>query len=224
MAYLLAIGFLIGMRHALEADHVAAVATLATRARSTAECVRQGALWGVGHTATLFLFGTLVLLVDQAIPARLAAGLELAVGLMLIGLGIDVIRRVVRDGVQVQTQVREHDEEIGHAHDHGRQRRGGMRALLVGLMHGMAGSAALILLTLDRTTSIGMGMVYIGMFGLGSTLGMALLSLTIAIPMRVSADSLSRFQGRLHWAVGLLSMVVGAIAIYDAGVAGVWVR
>lgn len=224
---LLVLGFLIGIRHALEADHVAAVATLATQAKSPAECIRHGAFWGIGHTITLFLFGTVVLLIDTVMPTRLAAGLELAVGIMLVLLGLDVIRRVHRD--RIHFHIHEHGDGKRHlhthshkgepshnAHEHTHTRVGSIRALAIGLMHGMAGSAALILLTLERTPSVGVGMLYMLLFGLGSVLGMAMLSAAIAIPFRTSGSRLTRFRNGLQWVVGLATIVLGCLTVYES--------
>lgn len=223
----LALGFLIGMRHALEADHVAAVATLATRARTPAECIRHGAFWGIGHTVTLFLFGAGVLLIDTVIPARVAAGLELAVGVMLIVLGADVIRRVRRD--RIHFHVHEHGDGTRHvhthshrneadhvAHDHVHPRPSSIRALVVGLVHGMAGSAALIVLTLERTQSLTVGMLYMLVFGVGSILGMALLSAVIAVPFRLSANGLTKFRYGLQWTVGVATLALGLTTVYTS--------
>ncbi len=227
MLGLLFLGFLIGMRHALEADHVAAVATLATQAKTPAECIRHGAFWGIGHMITLFFFGTVVLLIDTAMPARLAAGLELVVGIMLVVLGLDVIRRVRRD--RIHFHIHEHSDgkrhlhphshkgEPGHeTHQHAHPQVGTLRALAIGLMHGMAGSAALILLTLERTPSVTVGMLYMLLFGLGSLLGMALLSAAIAIPFRSSAGRLTRFRNGLQWVVGLATVVLGCLTVYES--------
>lgn len=227
MSGLLALGFLIGMRHALEADHVAAVATLATRAKTPAECIRHGVCWGIGHTVTLFLFGTVVLLIDTVTPNRLAAALELAVGIMLVILGADVIRRARRD--RIHFHVHEHDDGTRHlhrhshrnesehvAHDHEHPRVGSFRALAIGLMHGMAGSTALILLTLERTQSITFGMLYMLLFGVGSILGMALLSALIAVPFRLSTSGLTGFRTGLQWVVGVGTIVLGCLTVYDS--------
>lgn len=225
MAGVLVLGFLIGMRHALEADHIAAVATLATRVKTPAECIRHSALWGVGHTVTLFLFGTVVLLVDSVIPSRLVAWLELAVGVMLVILGLDVIRRVRRDRIHFHQHVHgdgtrhlhlhAHAGEPTHdAHEHTHKTVSGLRALVIGLVHGMAGSAALILLTLERTPSAAVGMVYMLLFGLGSILGMTLLSVVIAIPFRLSASGLTRFRDGLQWVVGLATFALGCATVY----------
>jgi ABC-type nickel/cobalt efflux system permease component RcnA len=230
---LLSLGFLLGMRHALETDHVAAVASLATRSRSMGDTLRQGAVWGAGHTLTLFIFGSLVLLLDTVIPETLAQVLEFMVGLMLIGLGIDVLRRQLRErmhfhvhrhadgylhfhvhshaGEQVQAAVHHHH------HHHGRFP---LRALLVGMMHGMAGSAALILLTLQSVHSPLTGMLYILLFGVGSIAGMAALSAIIAVPLCYSTSSLRRAQNGLHALIGLATLYVGGMMVYHIGIAG----
>jgi ABC-type nickel/cobalt efflux system permease component RcnA len=227
MLGLLSLGFLIGMRHALEADHVAAVSSLATRTRSPADCVRQGVFWGVGHTVTLFLFGSMVLILNGVLPEGLAAGLELGVGLMLVGLGADVLRRLVRNGVHFHVHDHEqglrhfhghsHRGESGHQHHHGHASHLPWRALAVGLMHGMAGSAALIVLALKAAPSAPAGLLYILFFGLGSIAGMAFLSLAIALPLRVSPGGLTRFHGYLHAAVGILTIALGLATAAESG-------
>jgi ABC-type nickel/cobalt efflux system permease component RcnA len=228
MVSLLVLGFFIGMRHALEADHVAAVSSLATRSASPRECVRQGVFWGLGHTFTLFLFGSTVLLVDRALPERLASGLELAVGLMLVALGVDVLRRLAKD--RVHFHLHEHEDGVRHfhghshagesangAHGHGHWRKVPLRALVVGLVHGMAGSAALILLTLESVPSVAAGLLYILLFGAGSIAGMALLSVVIAVPLRFSAAGLTRLHGLLHGSIGLATVAIGVVTAYGAG-------
>ena len=202
---LLSLGFLLGMRHALESDHVAAVASLATRSRSMGDTLRQGAVWGAGHTLTLFIFGSLVLLLDTVIPETLAQALEFMVGLMLIGLGIDVLRRQLRERIHF------------HVHRHGRFP---LRALFVGMMHGMAGSAALILLTLQSVHSPLTGMLYIMLFGVGSIAGMAALSAIIAVPLCYSISSLRWAHTGLQALVGITTLYVGGMMVYDIGIAG----
>lgn len=222
MLSLLFLGFLIGMRHALEADHVAAVASLSTASRSMRQTVKQGAAWGLGHTITLFLFGSIVIFMNTVMPERLAFWLEFTVGLMLIGLGIDVIRRMLRDRVHFHTHrhadqgehfhAHSHAGESNHtksAHSHTHEPRFPLRALLVGLMHGMAGSAALILLTLETIDSAWLGLLYMALFGIGSMAGMAALSFVIAIPLRASAQRLTWFHNGLQVTIGLFTIGLG---------------
>ena len=216
-------GFLLGIRHALEADHVAAVASLSARSTSVAKAVRLGAVWGVGHTLTLFVVGTAVLVADTIVPERLARALELAVGLMLVVLGVDVLRRLVRS--KVHFHVHEHDDGTTHFHAHSHAGEAGhrhahtdgfsMRALLVGLMHGMAGSAALVLLTLSNTPSLAAGLVYIAIFGLGSICGMALLSVAIAVPLRYSARTTTWLHQSLQGVIGVITIALGVSLIYE---------
>ena len=226
VASVLFFGFLIGLRHALEADHVAAVATLATRQSTIGQTMVQGAAWGVGHTLTLAVFGGIVLLMGKALPEDYALGLEFAVGVMLVALGADVLRRLWRDRVHFHTHVHEGGERHFHAHSHaGGPGHGGhphfrvgrwpVRALCVGMVHGMAGSAALVLLTLERVGSVGVGLLYILLFGAGSILGMALLSIAIALPLRATAKRLSYAHQGLVGIVGVTSCVIGLQIVYS---------
>jgi ABC-type nickel/cobalt efflux system permease component RcnA len=221
MIYLL-FGFLIGMRHALEADHLAAVATLAARSNSFADTIRQGTVWGIGHTITLLLFGSLVIWSDSVMPEQVARWLEYAVGVMLVILGLDVIRRVIRERVhfhrhghkdgQSHFHAHSHAGEKAHdaaAHQHSHDARFPLRALAIGLVHGMAGSAALIILTLETISSPLQGMLYMLFFGVGSMLGMALLSAAIAIPLRHSARGLTWLHNGLQLVIGAATIMIG---------------
>ncbi len=231
MFTVLLFGFLIGMQHAMEADHVAAVASLASRSSSLRQTATQGAVWGFGHSLALFLFGSMVLLMDAVVPERFALGLELAVGLMLVLLGLDVLRRVVRDRIHFHRHQHgtadhvhahshrgggEHDSDPHH-HDHP-SRVFPLRALLVGLMHGMAGSAALIVLTLNSVESLAQGLFYILLFGIGSILGMAILAMVISLPLRYSARSLTWAHNGLQLLVGVVTVGLGASLVYQLGV------
>lgn len=229
---LLSLGFVLGMRHALESDHVAAVASLATCSNSIGDTLRQGAVWGAGHTLALFVFGSLVLLLDTVMPEKLAQGLEFMVGLMLAGLGIDVLRRLLRNSIhfhvhrhaegQLHIHAHSHTGERDHAllHDHHHHGPGQfpLRALFVGIMHGMAGSAALILLTLQSVNSPLTGMVYIVLFGVGSIAGMAALSVIIAVPLRYSAAGMTCLHHGLQAVIGVTTLVIGSVMVFDTGI------
>ena len=215
-------GFLLGMRHALEADHVAAVASLTDRNTTLAEAARLGAAWGLGHTLTLVIFGTAVLAADTLVSERLAWALELGVGLMLVALGADVLRRLVRDKVHFHAHRHDDGTTHFHAHSHGdgedhRHHHGRLpkRAIFVGSMHGMAGSAALVLLTVSQAPSLLGGLLYIGIFGLGSIAGMALLSTAIAVPLHYSARTLTWMGNGLQGVIGGGTIVIGLALIYS---------
>jgi len=235
MSFLLFLGFLIGMRHALEADHVAAVASLATKTTSVKSAIKQGAVWGLGHTITLFLFSSIVIMTDSIIPETFANGLEFVVGIMLVFLGGDVIRRLIRDKIHFHSH--QHDGEGTHfhahkhtskldsnkphatsAHKHEHNTDFPIRALYVGMMHGMAGSAALIILTLQSVTSVTTGLLYILIFGIGSIIGMAALSVIIVIPLRRSAKGLTWINNGLQGVIGIATIALGSILIYDIGI------
>ncbi len=226
MLSVLGLGFLIGMKHALEADHVAAVASLASGGKSIGETTRMGVAWGLGHTVTLFLIGSVVLVLDWMVPETIALILEFVVGLMLVGLGIDVMVRMTRrkahfhahaHGDAHHFHAHRHAPEGKHdapAHTHAHPRGLPIRALLVGIVHGLAGSAALVLLTLSTIQSLWLGLAYMLLFGLGSVVGMAILSCAIALPLRFTA-------ARLTWAFRGLTAGVGAATVV-LGVSIAW--
>src|SRR5947208_667009 len=200
---ILGLGFLLGMQHALEADHIAAVSSIAARRSHVADIVKHGLTWGLGHTLTLFVFAGAAILLGHAIPESVARPIETAVGLMLIGLGAHVLWRLWRDRVHfhrhghgdgtVHFHAHSHAGETSpharaaHAHDHGFR----WRTLLVGLMHGMAGSAALLVLTVSQASSPAAGLCYVALFGIGSMVGMGALSPTIAVPLAVCSRLLT---------------------------------
>jgi hypothetical protein len=226
MLTLLGLGFVLGLRHALEADHAAAIASLATQSRSVLQTMKQGIVWGFGHTVTLLLFGSIVLIIGVVIPERFADALECAVGFMLVGLGLDVFRRMRNERIHFHLHQHSHAAPHFHAHSHApnmphteaahqhtHPQGFPYRAFIVGLMHGMAGSAALILLTLNTVMSPLMAIGYIVIFGLGSILGMGVLSVVIAIPLWYSARSLTWVHHSLQGVVGISTIVLGGYVI-----------
>jgi hypothetical protein len=234
LSSILMFGFLVGMRHALEADHLAAVATLATRSRSVAQTMGLGMAWGMGHSLTLMLFGGAVLVLGVVVPVQAAQALELAVGVMLVLLGSDVLYRLRRERIHFHRH--RHSDGVAHFHAHSHVderaphdperhghrhlRRFPARALLVGMVHGMAGSAALILLSLEAVGSVSWGLAYIAIFGIGSILGMALLSAAIAVPMRLTSRHLTRVFDGLSATVGLATVLLGCYMVYRIGFGG----
>ncbi len=231
MLYVLGLGFMIGMKHALEADHIAAVASLAAGNRSINETTKLGVAWGLGHTATLFLVGSVVLLADSVVPETVAHMLELVVGIMLIVLGIDVMVRMMRKKAHFHAHdhggnhhfhahrhaLKGRNDKTNHSHNH----PSGLpvRALLVGLVHGLAGSAALVLLTLSTITSLWLGLTYMVLFGIGSIVGMAMLSCVIVVPLRFTAERLTWAWRGLNVGIGAITMVLGISIAWRMAVA-----
>jgi len=225
----LLLGVLLGMRHALDADHVAAVASLATRSASGRETVRLGVAWGIGHTLTLFAVSLAVLLLGASFSGPVATVAEFAVGIMLVVLGADVVWRAVRERIHVHPHTHPDGRVHLHAHSHaseqkphrhsrhGHAHKSGMpaRALAVGLMHGLAGSAALLLLTVATVERPALGILYVALFGLGSILGMAALSLVVSLPLRALARYATPLLGGLHILVGSSTMILGAWIIIE---------
>jgi ABC-type nickel/cobalt efflux system permease component RcnA len=226
----LGLGFLLGMQHALEADHIAAVSSIAARRSDIRDIVKHGLTWGLGHTLTLFVFAGAAILIGHAIPAQVARPLEIAVGIMLVGLGTHVLWRLWRDRVHFHQHghgdgtkhihVHSHTNEAiphqksHHLHQHGFR----WRSLLVGLMHGMAGSAALLVLAVSQVTNPAYGVFYVLLFGIGSMLGMGALSVVIAVPLAVSARWLTWANHGLQGAVGLGTIAIGSMTIYSMAV------
>ena len=231
MFSILLFGFLIGMRHALEADHIAAVASLTASTNSVWHGIKQGAAWGLGHTITLFLFGSIVLFVANIVTGQVVQIIEFVVGIMLVFLGADLLWRMQRDRVHFHTHSHGGGKQHFHAHSHKGEAKQDhnsdshvhkhtkgfpVRALLVGLMHGMAGSAALILLTLQTMTSPWLGLVYIAIFGIGSIAGMALFSLVLAVPLN-AARHMTRLYNGLQLVIGLATIGLGVFTMAQIG-------
>jgi hypothetical protein len=222
---ILGLGFLLGMQHALEADHIAAVSSIAARRSHVGDIVKHGLTWGLGHTLTLFAFAGVAILLGRAVPEHVAPPIETAVGIMLVGLGAHVLWRLWRDRVHfhrhghgdgtIHIHAHSHAGETiahsraPHAHAHGFR----WRTLLVGLMHGMAGSAALLVLTVSQASSPAAGLGYIALFGIGSMIGMGALSAVIAVPLAVSARWLTWANSGLQGAVGVITIAIGVMTI-----------
>src|SRR5690349_2396259 len=224
---ILGLGFLLGMQHALDADHIAAVSSIAARRSHVSDIVKHGLTWGFGHTLTLFVFAGVAMLLGRAIPETIAKPIEGAVGIMLICLGAHVLWRLWRDRVHfhrhghadgtVHFHAHSHAGDTLphvrtlHAHEHGFR----WRTLLVGLMHGMAGSAALLVLAATQASSAAVGLGYVALFGIGSMIGMGALSAVIAVPIAVSARFLTVANRGLQGAVGVVTIAVGLVTLVE---------
>lgn len=219
MLSFLVFGFLIGLRHALEPDHVTAVVSLSTQGGTLRDHARNGAWWGVGHALTLLVLAGACVAFGVVIPEHVGQLLEAVVGLMLIGLGVSVFVRMRRgrvhahghehaDGVR-HVHVHAHEHGASHAHPHS-----SLRTIGVGAVHGLAGSAALVLLVSSTAQSPALSLAYIALFGAGAILGMMLIAMTISLPLRFSAR-------RFAWGHRLLSAGVGAFSIV-LGLQWIW--
>jgi hypothetical protein len=225
-----AFGFVLGLKHAIEADHLAAVSTIVSERKSLLSSLLVGGLWGVGHTISLFIAGILVIVLHVEISARTALFLEFCVGLMLVALGVNALRKLARGG-HLHLHVHQHGGRAHvHPHIHDREPETdphthhgfgpGMRPLLVGMVHGLAGSAALMLLVLSTLSSPLVGLAYIAVFGIGSIGGMMLMSALVSLPLYLTATRFTRANLAMRGLAGLFSLSFGLFMIYEIGIAG----
>jgi ABC-type nickel/cobalt efflux system permease component RcnA len=245
------LGFLLGMRHATDPDHVIAVATIVTRQRSAKSAALIGSLWGLGHTATIMLVGGVIILFDVVIPPRIGLAMEFSVALMLILLGIASLSGLTKRVTDALTPGAEpaagthvhphHHSDYVHSHAHGHdsgahghedsqtplsridRALGGLgayqavRPLVVGIVHGLAGSAAVALLVLATIRNPVWAVVYLLLFGVGTIVGMMVITAVIALPLSYSAGRFATVHRYLGLAAGLLSLAVGLVLAYQIG-------
>jgi hypothetical protein len=190
----LAIGFLVGIRHATDGDHVVAVTAIASGERSIARAMRIGAAWGLGHSATLFLVGGAIVLFGLTVPPRLGLAFEMLVAVMLIGLGAWTLS----------------GRQIGHAHSI-------RRPIAVGFVHGLAGSAFVALLVLAAIPGWASQLAYLALFGLGTVAGMAAITAGIAVPATVAAHRFGSFSRGLRIASAVASIAFGLVLAHRVG-------
>ncbi|HSB12753.1 MAG TPA: sulfite exporter TauE/SafE family protein [Blastocatellia bacterium] len=215
---LLGLGFLFGLKHATEVDHIVAVSAIVSEHRKLSRAALVGALWGGGHTLSLVIVGSLVLALRIAIPQGVASWLEFGVAMMIIALGVGAVRRALRDRADFHVHTHDHNCVLhAHVHFHEREapehshaiRRIGFKPAVIGAMHGLAGSAALTLLVLTQIHSAALGLIYLCVFGVGSIAGMLLMSSLIGLPFALSARKLSGIHHRLQMLAGALSVAFG---------------
>lgn len=236
-------GFLLGMRHATDADHVIAVTTILSRSRRFLHSTVIGALWGFGHTVTVLIVGTAIIAFNLIIPAPVGLAMELAVAVMLIALGIlnltGAMRRVT-ERLTPPAPLHGHDhahlhahpdEPAEHGHDHAHLHGHGSdpgllatfgwyqlaRPVVVGLVHGLAGSAAVALLVLATISDTGTAIAYLVIFCLGVAAGMAMLTTLIGLPFLVSRTRSERINRWLTVGSGVLSLALGIYLGYQIG-------
>lgn len=244
---LLGLGLAFGLKHATEVDHVVAVSTVVSEHRNVWRSALVGGLWGAGHTASLIIVGLFVLVFRVAIPPRVANWLEFGVALMIIGLGVLAMTRVFRKRADLHIHRHQHRHDPDgqthvhiHFHEHGTPEhegvapsprpaaippihshavsRIGLKPIFVGAMHGLAGSAALTLLVLTQIQAVSLGLLYLVVFGFGSTLGMLLMSGLIGLPFALSGRHLGKVGYGLQAVAGSVSVTFGLWYAYQLAI------
>jgi len=224
----LTLGFVLGLRHALDADHLAAVSTFVTEERSLLRSSLIGVSWGLGHTAALLVFGLGVAAFRFALTPRFSQFLEFLVGCMLILLGGNVLYKLAKGrALHVHTHAHDggphthlhlHPAAAGHDHPHQhRSLRLGGRPFVVGVVHGLAGTAALMMLVVGAIPSLWLAAGYILIFGVGSIGGMTVMSLLMTVPLTLAARRLGLIERLIRLAAGLFSLVFGLYLVWEVG-------
>ena len=239
---IIALGFFLGMRHATDPDHVIAVTTIVSRERQISKSAWIGAFWGIGHTLTIFVVGAAIIFFDLVIPPRIGLSMELAVGLMLVLLGVmnvlSFFRAVpVGDNGQVHSHPHSHGDYVhSHAHSHAPEHHLHpaeqtplaridrillkfsayrlVRPLVIGIVHGLAGSAAVALLVLATIHNARWAVAYLLVFGVGTVAGMMVITMSIASTFHLVRGGL-QFTRRLALVSGLLSLGFGLFVAYQ---------
>jgi len=218
----LGLGFLLGLRHAMEADHLAAMSTFVSRDRTLLRSCLRGTFWGIGHTTALLAAGVAVIAFKLRIPPQFERGVETCIALVLILLGGHVLLRAigalslhshehVHDGVP-HRHVHVHVGS-GTVHDHVHLFADARKPLLLGLLHGLGGGGALVLVVLTTLPSPAAAFLYILVFGLGSTAGMLVLSGLMGLPFALLAGGSGRAATLLQLAVGAGSTLIGVVML-----------
>ncbi len=227
----LALGLILGLRHALDPDHVVAVSTIVSEYRNPLRSFWVGISWGLGHTTTLFAIGIVIIALRLTIPDRMALFLEFAVGIMLVALGAQVVYNFQKKKIHQHAHGHEEDAHIhfhshaenpAHSPEHHDSRGVGKpffrkKSFFIGTVHGLAGSAALTLLVLTYIDSPLAGLTYIALFGLGSVLSMGIVTIFISFPFVFSAGRMPNLNRYIQLGVGVLSILFGGFMMYQIG-------
>lgn len=228
----LGIGLVFGLKHATEVDHVVAVSTIVSQHRNVFHSALVGALWGLGHTASLLVIAAVVLSLRIGIPERVSGWLELGVAIMIVCLGLSALRRALRKNADVHVHQHSHDG-LSHTHVHFHEKetrhepathsqhshvvsRLGWKPVLIGMMHGLAGSGALTLLVLTQISSSWIGFFYVATFGFGSIIGMLLMSGIIGLPFALASRKLTHVHQGIQTFAAVLSICFGLWYAYEA--------
>jgi ABC-type nickel/cobalt efflux system permease component RcnA len=221
---ILGLGFVLGIKHAIEPDHVIAVSTIASQSKKLLRSSLAGVFWGIGHTATLFIIGIILIVMKGEIPEKWAMSLEFLVGIMLVYLGITTIlsfknihlHNHEHDG-DLHKHIHSHDHSGTHHHHHQHKKVSYGKSMFIGLVHGLAGSGAMVVLTMSTVNSALEGAIYILIFGAGTVIGMLFFTTLIGIPFVFSAKKFS-LNKRLTQVTGAISTVFGIYYMYNLGI------
>ncbi len=230
---MLGLGVIFGLKHATEVDHIVAVSAIVSEQRKLIRAAFVGGLWGAGHTASLIVVGVIVLWLRISIPDSVAAWLEFGVALMIISLGVIAMIRALNSRTSIHVHQHVHDAGLHthiHFHEQGHQRettarhshevkRIGLKPLIVGAMHGLAGSGALSLLVLTQINSAVLGILYLAVFGVGSIAGMLLMSGLMGLPFTLGSHRLGKLHYGFQMLAGGLSVTFGIWYAYVTGFA-----
>lgn len=222
---ILSLGFVQGLGHATDADHLAAVGTMVSEKTSVWKSSVLGGIWGLGHTISLLAVGLFVLFMEIQVSEGTEALLEGTVGLMLVLLGLNVFRKIY-SGATVHAHTHGHgDAKHVHVHLHGSEEKDvesshhglefSPRALVIGLVHGLAGSAGLMLIVIPTIDTKLMGFLYIAIFGIGSIGGMMLMSFLVGLPFHVSALRFKNMTKVFQSVAGAASVIVGTLIMLE---------
>jgi len=248
---IMGLGFFLGMRHATDPDHVIAVSTIVSREGEPRRAALVGAAWGLGHTLTILVVGSVMVIFRIALPARIGLALELAVGLMLILLGLRNLSAhftwSAEHAAPIQlseskphyhahgdyVHAHSHASPSSHPHDPQRTPMAAMdrvfqrssvyqlaRPLIVGVVHGLAGSAAIALLVLGTISSPAWAMAYLAIFGFGTISGMMLVTVALGSGFSFAQRRFAPIGRHMAFAAGVISIVFGLFIAYQTGFAG----
>jgi ABC-type nickel/cobalt efflux system permease component RcnA len=203
---ILLLGFLLGIKHAIEPDHVIAVSTIASESKSLKRSVFAGVYWGIGHTATLFIVGMFLIAAKNTITDTVALSLEFTVGIMLVSLGLNSILKFMKNPPHHTHDI---PNQVKKNHTH-------VKSFFIGLVHGLAGSAAMVLLTMSTVSTVWEGALYILIFGCGTVLGMLSFSTVIGVPFILTSGK--KVNRNLNNLAGIISILFGFYYMYNLGV------
>ena len=220
---ILGFGFALGLKHAVEADHLAAISTIVAERKSVLGSALIGGFWGLGHTISLLAIGALVIFLKLRIAESVEAKLEAVVGVMLVVLGVNAIRKLwSKETIHIHAHEHGGHEHIHvHAHESEKESEGHHlarmtpRSVAIGMIHGLAGSAALMLLVVPTIREPAAGLLYIAVFGLGSIGGMMIMSLLIGLPLHLTSGRFALLNKGMLLVAGLFSCGLGLFIVYE---------